>query len=112
MAVPNVHLAYIEAAKLYRYLLDPSHEDGGPKAMFLEAIGFDLTKPDEVEAALLAHCATHAATEIATPFGMKYHVDGVLISPTGRSVHVRTVWQIDAGTNAPRFVTLRPRAKR
>lgn len=110
--LPNAHLAFVPDEKLGGYLLDPGHEDGGPKSRFLEAVGFDITRQDEVKAALLSHGAAFEATGIATPFGMKYHVDGMLISPTGRSVYVRTVWQIDAGTSAPRFVTLRPRVKR
>lgn len=83
--LPNAHLALIEPPKLALYLLDPNHEDGGPKARFLEAIGFDLALADEVEAALLAHGAAYEATEIAMPYGMKYHVDGALFSPSGRS---------------------------
>ncbi|MGE0742561.1 MAG: DUF6883 domain-containing protein [Hyphomonadaceae bacterium] len=110
--MPHAHLAFVERPKLVSYLLNRGHEEGGPKANFLEAIGFDLTLPEALEAALLAHAAAHDATEIATPFGVKYHVDGVLISPAGRSAYVRTVWQIDAGSVAPRFVTLRPRVKR
>ena len=110
--LPNAHLAFVEQAKLSSYLLDPSHEDGGPKSKFLESIGFHLDRPSDLEAALLGHAAANEATEIATPFGVKYHVDGILFSPTGRSAYVRTVWQIDTGTTAPRFVTLRPRVKR
>lgn len=109
--LPNAHLAFVEPTKLASYLLDPNHEEGGPKSRLLKAIGFDLERPDEVEAALLAHGRADEATEIATPYGMKYHVDGALISPSGRSVRVRTVWQIDTGKSAPRFVTLRPRVK-
>lgn len=41
--LPNAHLAFVEPAKLSAYLLDPNHEDGGPKAKFLAAVGFDLT---------------------------------------------------------------------
>jgi len=95
--LPNAHLAFVAPAKLAFYLLDPNHEEGGPKSKLLEAIGFDRTRPEEVEAALLVHGGAHEATEIATPYGMKYHVDGALISPDGRSIRVRTVWQIDTG---------------
>ncbi len=110
--LPNAHLAFVEQPKLTSYLLDLNHEEGGSKAKFLIAVGFDLAKANEVEAALLAHGAAYEVTTLATPFGMKYHVDGALASPSGRSVFVRTVWQIDTGTIAPRFVTLRPlRAK-
>jgi hypothetical protein len=106
--LPNAYLAYVDAAKLHAYLLDPGHEEGGPKARFLSSFGFDLSQPGQVEAALLAHAVAHEARALATPFGMKYHVDGVLISPSGRTPRVRTVWQIDRGAQAPRFITLRP----
>jgi hypothetical protein len=110
--LPNAHMAFVEPAKLVSYLLDPNREEGGPKSRFLAAMGFELGKPDEVERALLAHARAYDAAELATPFGMKYHVDGALISPSGRAAMVRTVWQIDTGTVAPRFVTLRPRVGR
>jgi hypothetical protein len=106
--LPNADLAHIEPAKLQRYLLDSNHEDGGPKARFLERIGFDLRDVEAVEKALLLHGRSHVATELVTRYGLKYHVDGSLVSPTGRAVAVWTVWQVDSGTRAPRFVTMKP----
>ncbi len=84
-----MHLAFVEDANLSAYLLDPNHEDGGPKAKFLMAIGFDLAVPRAVELALLAHANAHDATVLATHYGMKYHVDGALVSPTGRATDRR-----------------------
>lgn len=43
--LPNAHLAFVEPAKLAAYLLDPNHEDGGPKSKLLQAIGFDIARP-------------------------------------------------------------------
>lgn len=57
--LPNAQLAFVEPAKLTSYLLNLKHEQGGPKAKFLAALGFDLGKADEVEAALLAHGAAY-----------------------------------------------------
>jgi hypothetical protein len=106
--LPDAERAFVEPEKLRGYLLSPDHDDGAPKGRFLAAIGFVLGDADVVEAALLVHAAAHDAEPIRTPYGVKYHVDGPLTSPTGRIALVRTVWQIDEGTNAPRFVTLKP----
>ena len=41
-------------------------------------------------------------------YGTKYVIVGAIESPLGRMVTILTVWIIDSGTTAPRFVTARP----
>ncbi len=43
-----------------------------------------------------------------TPFGVKYVVDGELVSPLGRQAWVRTVWIVETGSKEPRLVTAFP----
>jgi hypothetical protein len=39
---------------------------------------------------------------------IKYIVDGALITPSGKSPPVRTVWIVDKGSENPRLVTSYP----
>jgi hypothetical protein len=43
-----------------------------------------------------------------TGFGTRYLVEGDLPAPDGRSPLVRSVWQFDYGTVAPRLITAYP----
>lgn len=43
-----------------------------------------------------------------TPFGTRYVIEGPLIAPNGRELQIRTVWFIEEGSRAPRFVTAYP----
>jgi hypothetical protein len=45
---------------------------------------------------------------IVTRHGTKYVVDGLLATPSGRSVAVRTVWIIEDASLPPRLVTAYP----
>jgi hypothetical protein len=105
---PNFALAQVDAFKLTDYLLNIAHPDGAPKARFFILFGFAPGAPDQLRQAFLEHVATHEASEISTPFGMRYIVDGPLNSPSGRAPLVRTVWQADEGSTAPRLITAMP----
>ena len=54
----------------------------------------------------------HLAADInivrETPYGVRYEVKAALLSPSGRQLPVKTVWQIDKGTDFPRLITLVP----
>jgi hypothetical protein len=107
--LPNSEQAYVEDAKLSLYVLNPSHKEGWPKGRFLMLQGFDPDDFTALRIAILKHGRENEVVEMqSTPFGVKYNVDGAMTSPNGRAVHIRTVWQIDIGQNAPRFVTLKP----
>ncbi len=45
---------------------------------------------------------------ISMPHGEKYIIDGILQTPIGRAINVRTVWIIEKGEINPRFVTAHP----
>ena len=110
--LPNADVAFIDPAKFADYLLNPAHRVGTPKLRFLEQFGFSRTDPDAIAAALMEHARTHEASVISTRFGVKYQVDGPLVTPTGEGPWIRTVWQIDDGAAIPRFITLKPLRKR
>ncbi|OYX48258.1 MAG: hypothetical protein B7Y90_11480 [Alphaproteobacteria bacterium 32-64-14] len=110
--MPNADFAVVEDGKLLAYILDPSHKDGWPKGLFLAAQGFNVLDVESVRDALLVHGRTNQVSEtVQTAFGVKYRVDGPMRAPAG-DVQVRTVWQIDTGQTAPRFVTMVPLPRR
>jgi hypothetical protein len=40
--------------------------------------------------------------------GVTYLIEGLLETPSGRKPHVRTIWLIETGQVAPRFITAYP----
>lgn len=110
--LPNANQAFVEEKKLLDYFLSVHHPQGADKAGYLASIGFDLTAPESVAAALLAHGrANPALLKADNQFGLKYYVDGPIFAPDGRSGNLRTVWVIDPGQTSPRLVTIEPLAK-
>lgn len=102
-------MAYVEDDKLAGYLLNPSHREGWPKGRFLIGHGFSAADIGAVRQALLGLANNHDVAEAETTlFGIKYRIDGLILAPNGSTLRVGTVWQVDAGQQAPRFVTMIP----
>src|SRR5882672_10704371 len=109
MRLPNATAAKVDPEKLKGYLLSSTHPIGRPKAQFFLAVGFSETDCEQLETALLDVARTGEVAETASSaHGMKYTVDGVVSTPSGRRVKLRTIWIIDAGETDPRFVTAYP----
>jgi hypothetical protein len=109
MKLPFADRAYVPLPKLRDYLLSETHPVGRSKARFFRAHGFDDTSVEVLEHELLRLARSEDVQSVTeSPYGVKYSLDGVLRSPRGRYVTVRTVWIIDAGTDRPRFVTAFP----
>jgi hypothetical protein len=107
--VPQRERAEVARAKVTSYLLDLTHPDGAPKAVFFTARGFSPSNPEQFIEALLAQIQDHPFTEIvSTPFGPVYAIDAPLHCPDGRSPVVRSVWIIEPPAQHPRFVTAYP----
>lgn len=101
--------AIIPPAKMRAYLLDPEHPEGGGKAGFFLAMGFHPDRWQLLADAIREMIASTPATQrLESRHGTKYIVEGNLLTPTARRVHVRTVWIIEPGESAPRFVTAYP----
>ena len=112
MLLPNLKKAYILRKKLEFYLLLKVHTVGKSKAKFFRIIGFNETNVGALEQSLLKIGRTCEVNEIVlSPHGMKYVIDGPLQTPSGRFLSVRTIWIIDPGSVAPRFVTAYPLKK-
>ena len=107
--LPNQEEAYIPELKITGYLLSNTHPVGRFKARILRELGYDENNVGALVQDFLdiAH-NRHVTESVETRYGTKYVIDGVLMSPDGRSLQVRTVWIIDADDLSPRFVTAYP----
>lgn len=109
MKLPQAARAVIESRKIRGYLLSPEHPVGRFKALFFEQLGFSTKNWQELRSELrrIALQGEARATE-TTGYGKKYVVRGTIVSPTGRTAEVLTVWIVLVGETAPRFVTAYP----
>lgn len=110
MKLPHLENAYVPEAKIVKYLLNVEHEQGGKeKAAFFMRFGFTIEAWDVLANALLAHAATHeVANSVRKSEVTNYVIEGVLDTPDKRQPLIRTVWTLEADSDAPRFVTAYP----
>lgn len=102
----NAHIAVIERAKLTRYCLDPTHQDGRHKArVFKSALGFERANAAdlirEIRTGIMSHEAEYAGE---TAHGFLWRVDLVIAGPAG-TAPVRTGWIYEKGKDVPRLTT-------
>jgi hypothetical protein len=98
-----------DSKKIVNYLLSETHEAGRDKANFFKRFGFTLEAWEILAQALRQHAVQHEIAKIEpSPFGDRYVIEGFLQTPSVRAPQVRTVWFIDIGETAPRFVTAYP----
>jgi hypothetical protein len=110
MKVPNADRAIIAADKLTGYLLNVSHKRGGPKARLLLSVGYRSDNPRSLEADLrVQHLSRDVTRTHQNAYGVVYEIEGPIRTPSGTSVHFCSVWQVDTGTDIPRFITMYPR---
>jgi len=109
MLLPNRDKAHIPPSKLVNYLLSETHSVGKSKAKFFRAFGFNETNVALLEHSLLHIAQTETVADVVqSPYGKKYILDGLLETPSGTFVGVRTVWMVQTGDARPRFVTAYP----
>lgn len=112
MRLPAWELAEVPRAKVVDYLLSPIHPSGHSKASFFQRFGFAAGAWQVLAEALRRHAADHEVGAIEdSPFGMRYTIEGPIASPDGRNPVIRTVWFVESGIAAPRFVTAYPRPR-
>jgi hypothetical protein len=109
MRLPDAESSIVPRRKVEDYLLNIEHPIGGGKTKFFMHFGFRREQWDELAAALLRHAQEHPVTETLTDAdGITYVVEGGLMTPSGRQPRVRTVWLVETGGLAPRFITAYP----
>lgn len=109
MKLPNRERAVISPEKISEYLLNIEHKRGGTKARLLARFGYDADNWQRLDADIrLYHLNAEVDVVRLTLYGVRYEIRAPLQTPSGRSLMVRTIWQIDEGTDFPRLITLVP----
>ena len=105
--LPNAERAIVEERRIFEYLLDLKHADGGPKVRFFLARGFTVDAWDVLQASLIIQGQTNAVTRSTdTELGTRYTVECNCPTPDERNPCIRTVWQME--DDAPRLLTAIP----
>ena len=109
MKLPHAEEAVVPQDKIEHYLLNPSHPIGGSKAGFFRGFGFSRGQWGLLADALREHGrANPVAKAVSDEDGTTYLVEGPLETPLGRRPRLRTVWLVERGRLAPRFITAHP----
>lgn len=109
MKIPNANAAIIPRRKIEDYLLNAEHPIGGAKAKFFFQLGFSRERWQELASALLVHAQENPVrNELTDDEGTTYIVEGELVAISGRRPRVRSIWLIETGALAPRFITAYP----
>ena len=111
MQLPNANAAIVPRNKLGNYLLDLAHPIGGGKARFFLSFGFRREEWNLLADAFRKHAQENpVANSLSDADGVTYLIEGPLETPSHRSPRVRTIWLIETGQVAPRFITAYPLA--
>ena len=109
MKLPHPENAIIPEKKLTDYLLSKTHETGRFKAKFFRSLGFNEENLNLLEKEFLNIVQTQEITKQEnSEFGIKYIIDGSLMTPLGKSVKIRTVWIVENDEEQPIFITAYP----
>jgi len=109
MKLPRAEEAVVPRNKVENYLLNLGHPDGGGKAKFFFLFGFRREEWSVLADALLRHAREHPVAEsLSDADGVTYLLEGPLETPSGRKPRLRSVWLIETGELAPRFITAYP----
>ena len=110
MTIRNADRAIIPPDKLTGYLLNVSHKRGGPKAKMLLSVGYRVDAPQQLESDLRTqHLSLDVVRTSVNAYGVVYEIEGPIKTPSGRIVRFCSIWQVDTGTEVPRFITMYPR---
>lgn len=97
----------VDQAKIVDYLL--SVANGRGKAAFFLELGFRIENWEVMADALMKHARTHPVSAmVASRWGARYSVDGIVESPSRRGARVRTVWIVETGSEQTRLITAHP----
>jgi len=109
MKLPSRNRAVITSEKITDYLLNEIHRRGGSKARLLARFGYTNENSERLVADIRRY---HVEAEVdsvrETAYGTRYEIRAQLQTPSGRTLTVRTIYQIDKGKDFPRLITLFP----
>ena len=100
---------WIAENKITKYLLNTEHLEGGGKAKFFIAHGFDPGAPGTMADAIYAHADVNDIIQsLACPHGTKSVVRCSIPTPDGRNPCIQVIWIRENGSAEQRFVTAYP----
>lgn len=105
---PDWSAAVVPDAKLRDYLLAADHPEGGPKAAFFLSVHFSASDLAAFAYALRRQASFAVVSSAESRYGVKFIADGPILSPSGSEPWIRSVWILEPGSEAPRFVTAYP----
>ena len=109
MRLPKPGQVVVPQNKIEHYLLDLEHPVGRSKARFFLRLGYRREAWQVLADALRQHARDNpVADSVTDPDGVTYLVEGPLETPSGRKPRVRSVWLVETGELAPRFITAYP----
>ena len=112
MSPPDFAGGIAAKAKVHGYLLSLLHPVGQSKARFFYQVGFTQGNWHLLAEALINLACVNEVVKVAPGyFGVKYTIDGVLLTPSNMRPIVRTVWIVEAMGMPPRLVTAHPLMK-
>lgn len=109
MNLPFLDSLRVDQSKIAGYLLNESTSHG--KATFFLRLGFRPESWEILAAALKTHARRNDVVSVVdSEYGKRYSIDGPIETPDKRQPrpNVRTVWILEAGTEAPRLITAHP----
>ena len=109
MKLPNAQDALVPKDKLENYLLSDIHPVGRFKAVFFKNLGYDDIDTGVLANDLLSIAQQEDVTDVqSSEFGTKYIIEGMIKTPGGSAVVIRTVWIIEQDNPQPRLITAYP----
>ena len=79
-------------------------------AWLLLGLGYRTDGLDVLESDLRTqHLSLNVTRTSQNAYGVVYEIEGPIKTPSGKSVRFCSIWQVDTGTDMPRFITLYPR---
>lgn len=109
MKLPNSKDAVISKEKLTDYLLSENHPVGSAKAKFFRKLGFNESNVSRLEKLLLKVAKTNNIKNIREfSYGTNYVIEGLIKTPTEKTVTIVTVWFVKQNQSRPSFVTAYP----
>lgn len=101
--LPNYQRAEVLGSKVKNYLLNPNKSNG--KHLFFKSIGYNMKNSHRLEHDIRKGLKTNKALAFKrNKYGnAAYQV--IMELGIGEKVSVLTAWQIDKGSNTPRFIT-------
>ena len=110
MTVPNAERAIIAAGEAHRVPAEHVAQARRREGEALLGVGYRSDDPQPLESDLRdAAPVTRRDTDVENAYGVVYEIEGPIRTPSGRTVRFCSIWQIDTGTEVPRFITMYPR---